>query len=356
MINLNDASLIKRLDASRMRDLLGGFPSQCAQAYSLAEKFNLPAGYKRIKNILFTGLGGSAIGADLVKSYLFFESKMPIAVNREYNLPRFVNKDTLVFACSYSGNTEETLSAYKEARLKNAKIICISSGGKLKGFAHQHGVPFITIPSGMPPRTALGFLSIIPLKVLANLGKSRDFGASVRECKDLLDDLRDSKLGIDIKSPKNIAKQLAKDFYNHLVFIYAASIHFDVAAMRMRGQLAENSKALASSHIFPEMNHNEIVGWVNPKKLFKDFRVVILRDKDNHPRTKLRMDITKSILEKDAGVKVIQIFSRGKSLLARILSLIYIGDFTSFYLAILNGIDPTPVERVTYLKGELAKR
>ena len=170
----------------------------------------------------------------------------------------------------------------------------------------------------------------------------------------VLQELKDKSLNVRIGQKDNIAKHIAGKLYNKLVIIYSSSIHFDAVATRFRGQLAENSKCLASSHVFPEMNHNEITGWRNPKKLFKDFIVLMFRDKGMHKRTSIRMDITRDIL-KNEQVNVLEVSSRGENLLSRIFSLIYIGDFVSFYLAILYGIDPTPVDRVTYLKKRLAE-
>jgi glucose/mannose-6-phosphate isomerase len=166
--------------------------------------------------------------------------------------------------------------------------------------------------------------------------------------------LRNEKLNSRIGLKDNLAKFIATKLLNKFAVIYASSVHFDIAATRLREQLNENSKALASSHVFPEMNHNEIVGWQNPKKLFKDFLVLLLRDKEMHPRVAKRMEISKDMLKQE-GVGVIEIWSSGEELLSRIFSLIYIGDFISYYLAILYGIDPTPVERVTYLKNKLAQ-
>jgi glucose/mannose-6-phosphate isomerase len=304
--------------------------------------------------IVFAGLGGSAIGADLARSYLYNEGRLPIAVCREYELPAYVDSSALVFILSYSGNTEETLSAYASAKDKGSTIIAVSSGGALKERAVKDNVTFIEIPGNLPPRCALGYLSIIPLCVLARLGFIGEVGPAINHMIGVLEGLRDKNLNPRIGPKDNIAKFIASRLYNKFPIIYAASVHFDVCATRLRCQLNENSKALASSHVFPEMNHNEIVGWQNPKKMFKDFVVLMLRDKTMHPRVAKRMDITADILENE-DVNVIEVWSRGEDLLARIFSLIYIGDFVSYYLAILYGIDPTPVERVTYLKKELAK-
>jgi len=343
---------IKKLDKSNMLNLLLDFPLQCRQAYDIAKASRLLLKSEDFTKIVFAGLGGSAIGADLVRSYLYFETKIPISVCREYELPAYVDNSTLVFISSYSGNTEETLSAYQQAKEKGASLILISSDGALKEYAGKDNFTFIEIPRGLPPRCALGYLSIIPLAVLNKLNLVLDIAPAISEMVEVLEELKNKNLNAAIGQKDNIAKYVSDKLFNKLAVIYSSSIHFDTVVTRLRGQLNENSKSLALTHVFPEMNHNEIVGWQNPKKLFKNFVVLMLRDKDMHPRVTKRMDITGDIL-KDEGVLVLEIWSRGESLLSRIFSLIYIGDFISFYLAILYGIDPTPVERITYLKNKL---
>ncbi len=345
---------IKKLDRSNMLNLLLDFPLQCKAARDIAQRASILCERRDFARIVFAGLGGSAIGADLARSCLYFESKIPIMVCREYELPAYVDSQTLVFIASYSGNTEETLSAYAAAGAKGATLIAISSGGTVKEYAQKDKITFIEVPQGLPPRCALGYLSIIPLCILAKMGLIEDVSPLINQMAEVLEDLKNKSLAPHIGQRDNIAKYIASKIFNKFVVIYSSSIHFDVCATRFRGQLAENSKALSSAHVFPEMNHNEIVGWQNPKKLFKNFVVVMLRDTKIHPRVAKRMDITKDILEKE-GVKVFEIWSRGEDLLSRIFSLIYIGDFVSYYLAILYGIDPTPVDRVTYLKKRLAE-
>ena len=348
------AANLKKLDKSNMLDLLLDFPQQCRNAAAIAANARMDFQKRDFNKIVFSGLGGSAIGGDVVRSYLYFEAKIPILVLREYQLSGYVDSLTLVFAASYSGNTEETLSAYQEAKEKGATIIAVSSGGKLKESAQKDGFTFVEIPKGLPPRCALGYLSILPLCLLSRLGLAKDVGPYVNKMAQVLEDLKNNNLNPRIGQKDNIAKYIAAKIVNKIPVIYAPSVHFDVCATRFRGQIAENSKALASSHVFPEMNHNEIVGWQNTKKLFKNLIVIMLRDKDAHPRVNKRMDITKDILKKE-GISVLEIHSRGEDLLSRMFSLIYIGDFISYYLAILYGIDPAPVDRVTYLKNELAK-
>jgi glucose/mannose-6-phosphate isomerase len=344
---------IKKLDKSNMLDLLLDFPLQCQTAQELAKTAKILFTKRDFTKIVFCGLGGSAIGADLARSYLYFESNSPIVVCREYDLPAYVDNSTLVFISSYSGNTEETLSAYQQAKEKGAYLIAISSGGTLKEYAQKDRITFVQVPQGLPPRCALGYLSIIPLCLLSRLGLVKDINHCLNQMAGVLEDLKNKCLKPRIARKDNIAKSIALKLFNKFVVVYSGSVHFDVAVTRLRGQLNENSKTLASSHLFPEMNHNEIVGWQNPEKLFKNFIVVMLRDKGMHPRVAKRMDITREIIGKEAAA--IEVWSRGEGLLSRIFSLIYIGDFASFYLAMLYGIDPTPVERISRIKDKLSR-
>ncbi|HTZ11171.1 MAG TPA: bifunctional phosphoglucose/phosphomannose isomerase, partial [Candidatus Margulisiibacteriota bacterium] len=312
---------IKELDKSDMLNLLLDFPDQCRAAMDIAGKARISVDKKDFNKIVFAGLGGSAIGADLVKSYLYFKSKLAISVVREYQLPAYVDGSTLVFISSYSGNTEETIASYEDAKKRGSSIIVVSSGGALKERAQKDGFTFIGIPQGLPPRCSLGYLSLIPLAVLARLALAEDPASAVAQLVKTLEGLRE-RLHPRTGLKENISKSVAARLHNKYAIIYSASVHFDICAIRMRGQLAENSKALSSSHVFPEMNHNEIVGWENPGKLFKDFVVVMLKDKGMYPRVIRRMDITEEILRKE-DIKIIEINSIGEDLLSRIFSLIY---------------------------------
>ncbi len=349
--------IIRQLDKSDMLGLLLDFPWQLESAQKIAKlaRISFKGGLGRFNKIVFVGLGGSGIGADLVRSYLYFEIKVPVITLREYELPAYVCKDTLVFVCSYSGNTEEALSAYAQARQKGARIIVISSGGKLGERAKADNTVFVQVPQGLPPRCALGYLGIVPLCILSRLGLIKDVSAPISRTVKLLEALNRNVLSPSVRQKDNLAKSIAFRLLDKFPVVYSSSVHFDVCATRLRSQLNENSKVLASSHVFPEMNHNEIVGWHHPRKLFKDFVVLMLRDKGMHPRVKKRMDITSAILKKE-GIEVLEIWSRGKDLLSRILSLMYIGDFISYYLAVLYVINPTPVDRITYLKAALTKK
>lgn len=344
---------IKKIDSSGMLAVLLDFPLQCNQALCIAKGIRLAAEKKDIKRVVFAGVGGSAIGAELVKSYLYLESRIPIAVVREYELPEYIDHETLVFISSYSGNTEETLSAYNQAKDKGAFLIAISSGGKLKDFTENDKVHFVRIPEGLPPRYALGHLSIIPLYILYKLGLISDVEPAINQAIKVLQDLKSNSLNPYIGQKDNISKYIAAKLYNKFPVVYSSSMHFDVVATRFRNQINENAKALASSYVFPEMNHNEVMGWQNPKRIFKDFVVLMFRDKlGAHKHVNKGMDIVRDLLKKE-GVDILEAWSRGESLLSRIFSLIYIGDFASFYLAILYGVDPAPVDRIAYVKNKL---
>jgi len=351
---LNDSKKIKELDKSDMLGLLLGLDEQYRRAKDIGLAFDTSIiSGDGVRNIVFTGLGGSAIGADVIRSYTAEEIKVPIMVNRSYTLPNFVNENTLLFVSSYSGDTEETLSAYKIAKEKRARMIAISSNGMLEKLAKGDGVPFIDIPGELPPRCALAYSFIPPMLILSRLGFIANKEKEVDETAEILKGLK-NELEPGRPTEANIAKRIALKLVHRFPIIYGASDHVDVVITRWRGELAENSKHLASSHVFPEMNHNEIVGWDFPIELMGQFVVIFLRDREDHERVARRMDITKDILSQK-GISIIELFSRGEGLLSRMTSLIYIGDMVSFYLAILNGVDPMPVNRITYLKKALKK-
>ncbi len=355
MKELDSFKRIEKYDESSMLELIESFPDQCQDAKRIGDEFELPEKFTRsYKNIVCTGLGGSAIGADLARSYIADDARIPVSVNRNYTLSNFVTEETLVIVSSYSGDTEETLSAYHEALSRGSDIIVITSGGKLEKTAKKDDIPCLIIPEGFPPRCALGYSFFPLLTLFAKIGIIKDQAGSIDDAIHNLRKLKDSKLGYKVTGKDNPAKKIAAEIFDRFPVIYASSDHMDAVVTRWRGQLAENSKTLSSGHLFPELDHNEIVGWENPKKVLKECVAIILRDSADHPRISKRMDATRSLLKKDK-VKALEVSSSGVGLLARIFSLVYIGDFVSFYLAILNGIDPTPVEKITYLKKEMGK-
>jgi len=340
-----------RIDSTGMFAALEGLPVQCHCAcWDLVGQVELPE-IEAISNIVVTGLGGSAIGGDLLRVYAVNKISIPVMVNRDYVLPEFVGPDTLVFAVSYSGNTEETLSAYDDARARGASIIAITTGGKLGEYAKRDGIPVIGVPGGVSPRAATGFLFLPTLRVLQRLGMLPDVTGEISEMVSHLKELR-KKLGPDAPIEENPAKRIACKLHKKIPVIWGSSGITGVVAQRWKGQINENAKAPAYWNVFPELNHNEIVGFQFPLEILKKIHVIFLRDGQDHPRVQKRFEITKKVIE-DVVDGYTEVWASGEGTLSRLYSLIYTGDYASVYLAALYGIDPGPVKAIDYLKKEL---
>jgi glucose/mannose-6-phosphate isomerase len=345
-------SLIAKHDPKGMRNLILNFPQQATEAVAIGNAATIKLKISKIQNIVITGLGGSAIGGDLLRAYLADKCAVPVVVNRHYYFPDYVGKNTLVIVSSYSGNTEETVAAYKDAVKRKAMVFCITSGGEVEKMAKKHKHPYIKIPGGLPPRAALGYSFFPTLIALSKLGFIKDQKKEIKETLGLLAEL--SARYADHNSASNTAVNLAKTLHGKLPLIYSGADKFDTVNTRWRGQITENAKTLAFGHVFPELNHNEIVGWEVLTGLMKQIHVVILRDREDYKRIQLRMEVSKGIIAPLAD-GITEVYTEGKSLLARTFSLLYLADWLSFYLAMLNGVDPSPVKKIDFLKEELGK-
>jgi len=352
MVDLDDREQIQKLDQGKMGQLLEEFPLQCEQALALGQGMEIPFSRDAIKNILITGLGGSAIGGDLIKALLIHQLPLPLYINRGYQLPIFIDRDSLVIAVSYSGNTEETISAFQEALQARCHILVITCNGTLGQLARDHGLPWLKIPAGYPPRAALGFLFFTIWKILQRLGLSPEQGQAEEETIGLLKALS-RKYSLRQPFPENEAKQLAQRLQQKIPIIYGSLDNTEVVAYRWKCQFNENSKVFATYHIFPELNHNEIMGWEVAGPMANQAVVIILRDQDDHRRIKQRIELTAEMLRE--RVDLILIDSQGDSRLARLFSLIYLGDYVSYYLALLRNLDPTPVRSINQLKQSLIR-
>ncbi|RKY84543.1 bifunctional phosphoglucose/phosphomannose isomerase [candidate division KSB1 bacterium] len=342
---------IFKFDKSNMLETLTNFYTQVQEAVKIGNKLNLLPIMKNINNIILCGMGGSAIGGDILKSYLQNELKVPFLINRNYNIPEFIDKNSLVFISSYSGNTEETINALHLAKKRTNKIVCITSGGTLKKLALDNNFFLIIIPSGYQPRSALGF-SFFPLLIfLSKLKIVKNKIDSIQETIELLKKLSEKytlKNKIENNKPFSIAQKLS----GKIPVIYSGSDVFTPVALRWKCQFCENSKVLAYHNSFPELDHNEITGWESSNPLLKKISVIILKDKDDTPEITERIKFTKEIISPHCA-EILEFHSEGESLLARIFSLIYLGDFISYYLALLNHKDPTTIENIEILKKKL---
>jgi len=326
-----------------MKKLVLDFPIQLQEALIIGQNYRFKATTQSFANVVVTGLGGSGIGGSIVQNYVFDKLKTPFIVNKDYFLPAFVNKNSLVIVCSYSGNTEETIAALEQARKSQATIVCITSGGKVSEIANKKHIDCILVPAGMPPRSCIGYSLVQILFTLAYFGLIKnDFQKEIKAAIKLL---KTEETDIQKK-----AAVIAKKISGKLPVIYSAS-DFEGMAIRFRQQLNENGKVLAWHGAIPEMNHNELVGW---RDKADDKVVLLLRNEDDYERVQTRMEINKKIIKKYTP-NIIEIYSKGKGYWEKIFYFIHITDWISVLLADLHEVDATEVKVIDFLKGSLAK-
>ena len=352
MIDLDDAQVFGQPNAQDMLRCLREMSWQCQQAWQMTMNFDLPGDYREINKVVFLGMGGSAIAADLVSSLVASEVKLPISICRDYDLPAFVDAQTLVIGSSYSGMTEETLSSFGQALETEAKKLIITTGGQLKIMADERNIPVFSFDYQAQPRAALGFSVMAILGFLQKLGLISDQSAGVAETVQTLGELS-TKISEGVALSRNPAKQLAKLLYGHLPVVYGAGMLSGVAH-RWKTQLNENSKAWAFYEVAPELNHNAVVGYQFPEELANKVVVVLLRSAFLPRTIQLSYQAISELLEQ-AKVDYQFVDAEGRSQLCQMMSLVLFGDYTSFYLAILNQIDPIAVSAIDYLKSRLAQ-
>ncbi|MHB8142948.1 MAG: bifunctional phosphoglucose/phosphomannose isomerase [Thermoleophilia bacterium] len=347
---LDDVAYIGSLDSQDQFGMVAGLARQVRAAYASAGDI-ITDGGGEVGGIAVAGMGGSAIGGDIVAAAYETSLSGQMATIRGYHLPEWVSSRSLVFAVSYSGNTEETVSCLSEALQRSCRIVCISTGGKIAEIAGGEELPLVKVPGSLQPRAASGYLSVPIAACLESLGLATDVEADVEETAGVLS-LLSELYGPGVPSADNPAKQLAISLYGKVPVIYGAEVT-SVAARRWKCQINENAKSLAFHNEFPELNHNEIVGWEHPPGLMDRFSVIYLLDELMHPQNRKRMEVTGALLKEYAG-DIHEHHTSGRSRLARLFSSMYLGDYVSLYMAILEGIDPSPVVRIEELKRKLA--
>jgi glucose/mannose-6-phosphate isomerase len=349
---LDDPERVREVDKSHMLNHLVKTPDYCRDAISRAVQTNVPTKVKP-KNIVIVGMGGSAIGGEILKDWLRDELSIPVEVSRDYTLPAYADKDTLVFANSYSGNTEETLSSFLAAVRKKCTVIAITSGGQLVEFCKKLQVLHMTIPSGLPPRVAVPYL-FFPLPVLLEkMGILSNMRDELEEAIKIFEKVSKAN-SPDVPAENNIAKKLANELMDTIPVVYGFR-QYSAVAHRFKTQFNENSKYHSKHDVFPELNHNETVGWEAPESLTKNYSVILIRDPEEPSEIRNRIDTTKSLVFSRAK-KVHEITAEGNRKLAKMFSVLCVGDYTSIYLALLQNKDPTPVKIIDSVKKELAKK
>ena len=350
---LDDIEAIEKLDADGMLGILGSFDRQLEEALEIGLKADISVP-KAIQKVLVCGLGGSAIGGDFLSAYLGTDLKVPFSVHRNYSVPGYADETTLALICSYSGNTEETLSAFQDAHKAGCSIICLSSDGQLQSYAEEYGYPLLQIPGGFPPRTALGYSAVPLLIALSRVGlvsdRSEEISRSVGWVRDRIE-----RFGVDVPAEENAAKTLALQVHQKIPVIYGSQDRLEMVAKRWRGQISENAKQLAYSSALPEMNHNEIQGWKHPAAGLQQLIPIFLRDREDHPQVQIRTDIASQLVGEKSEA-CLEFWSEGESWLDRLWSLILLGDWASLYLAFLNRENPTPVNAIEDFKKRLKEQ
>lgn len=324
--------------------MISRFTEQLRESIEIGEASSINPSVYTIQNIYVAGMGGSGIGANFVAEFLKNELKVPFIIGKGYDIPGFINKHTLAIASSYSGNTEETLNAFTQLQKTGAKIVVISSGGKLIQLAKENGYDFIKVPDNWDsPRACLGYSLVQQLFVLYKLNLcSKESILEVGRSIPLLDEESDSI--------KHLAKSVADQMHNKIPVIYTTD-RMESVAVRFRQQVNENAKMLAWHQVVPEMNHNELVGW---RQKHHELAVLYFRNDDDYARNSLRIEINKKIISEYTDT-IIEVFSKGDSLVERCMYFVHLGDWISWYMSEWRGVDSVEVKVIDYLKGELSK-
>ena len=349
-MNLDDSATFKNLDPANMLAEIDALPGQLADAWALGQRQAL-GDISGIRQIVLAGMGGSAIGADLLAAYAAPLASVPLIVWRDYDLPAFaLNQETLVVACSHSGNTEETISAFDMALDSNVPAIAISTGGALGERARAAGRPLWTFKHAGQPRAAVGYSFGLLLALVARLGLIPD---PEDELTAAVQAMEAQQRTIEADSPvaENSAKRMAGQFMGRWPTIIGSGI-LEPVARRWRTQIAELAKALAQFEALPEADHNMVAGVMQPEQLFGSTMVIFLRASFEDERNLHRVDVTRSLLMLE-GFNTDVIEAEGGTRLAQQWTSLHYGDYTAYYLAMAYGIDPTPVEAIEDLKRRL---
>jgi glucose/mannose-6-phosphate isomerase len=340
---MNSKDIQAKYDRQGMIMTLDRFPKQCEEALTIGKGFEFPI-IEKPEKIIVCGMGGSAMAGELALRFV----PIPLFVNRNYSLPEFAGKDDLLVAVSYSGNTEETLSALAQGIERGIPLLCISCGGKMEQIARTYQIPFLKVPSGYQPRAAIGYLAIPLLEVMSKIGVLKKHIL----WNDVLQELWGVKrqCTFDVPIAENPAKKLAHKLFGRVPLVYGTADNTDLIAQRWKTQINENAKQAAFWNVIPELNHNEILALTEGENS-KHF-VVFLRNDYDLPRNLDRIRVMKNLFGKKLSLT--EVAATGINEAAQVFSQIYLGDYVSFYLALLNGVDPTPVPLIEEFKESMA--
>ncbi len=340
--------LVDKYDSENFLTWLEQFPDQVEQAAELGQE--VKSLRSNCDSIYIGGMGGSGIAGDLVASFLYDQFKVPVTALRYYDLPAAVDEKSLFVGVSYSGNTEETLALFREAGLRGAKRLAITSGGELGRIAGDSQTGLIEIPAGQPPRASAPYLFLPLIYCLAASGYAESPAPEALE--ETLVELRQLTSKLAPATGSNPAYALAKKIHDRYNLLYGSQPITAPLALRLKNQLNENAKMLAVANEFPELNHNEIMGWRQLGEVEDKWHAIFLRDPAEHPRVEKRFEITREILAESVG-GIDELSGSGESRLSRFLTLMLYTDYVSYYCALLRGEDPSEINSIERLKEKL---
>lgn len=351
-MNLDQKDMFTRLDVSDMYGAIAGLPDQLQRAWDTGFKQALPA-LAGLKYVVVAGMGGSAIGSDLLAGLMEDQGRIPLIVHRDYDLPAWAKgPETLVVASSHSGNTEETLSAFAQALENHCQVVAVSRGGKLAEAASKAGVPIWTFEHSGQPRAAVGFSFGLLLAMMVRLELIADAEESLSQAVAVMR-AQQARLQAEVPAAHNPAKQLAQQLAGNLTSVFASGV-LSAVARRWKGQISEVAKAWSQFEFLPEANHNTLAGVYHPQEILQKTVMVFLESASDHPRNQLRLKLTRQAFEK-AGLHTAVHHAQGSDPLAHIWSTLHFGDYVAYYLSMLYEVDPTPVETIESFKKEMAK-
>lgn len=354
-MNLDDLERMQRLDTLNMLAEIDDLPDQLVRAYQIGMHAVFQKNSWHVKQVVISGMGGSAIGADLLSAYVADTCPVPVLVHRDYGLPAFARGEkTLVICSSHSGDTEETLDSFEAARRQGCHVLAVCTGGELALRAQKERVPTITFEHAGQPRAAVGYSFGILLAVYVRLGLIPDQADELQAAVAAMQEMRTS-LGPGVPAAENPAKRYAGQLIDRWVTVFGAGLLAPVAR-RIKGQVNELAKAVASFEVIPEADHNALAGTRHPVELIVPrIMSLFLRAPSIHPRNRIRMDLTKQVYMLE-GLNTDFLDARGEHPLAHMWTLILFGDYMAYYLAIAYGVDPTPVEALVQFKDALKEK
>jgi glucose/mannose-6-phosphate isomerase len=350
IVDLDDAAAIRVQDRGGMLDAIAGLGSNCRDGYERGTRATDLPDLSDVRNVVFCGMGGSAVAGDILRSVFRERLGFPVEVNRSPELPEYAGPHSLVVASSYSGSTSETLAAFREATKRGCRAIVVSAGGTIVDEARDAAIAVASVPGGFQPRAALGWLASTALGALEAAGLLPPLAADVDEAANEAD-ARAAACGPDVPRRENPAKRLADALADRVPVIWGADGIGATAAARWKTQMNENGKVPAWWSSMSELDHNEVVGWTEP--FGAGHAVVALRHEGEDPEIAARFGLSLEIAA-GVGAGTHEVWASGRSALARLLSLIALGDSASAYVAIRRGVDPTPVDVIQRLKAALA--